>query len=175
MVVCIPSITSDFYLAGIVNVFALGNWGPFGTRMRGHRWGEALRESFRRSGRDKVGGCVLRVCSHGYGVQWVVWWTEMVSGWLIEGRAELADSWEKRCGLAGSGAWIEMTEATNCGTSYLLMSETGSQSWWRSQIRDRNVDKTSMFLDSLKVIIWLSTWWNFSQNWNLFTPPTMKI
>jgi len=37
------------------------------------------------------------------------------------------------------------TNWATSGISYLLTSETGSQSWWRTQLRGRNVDRSMLF------------------------------
>jgi len=49
----------------------------------------------------------------------------------------------------GPGTSIETMKATNPATyktSYLLTSKTGSQSWWRPQIKGQNVDEQVCFL-----------------------------
>ena len=47
---------------------------------------------------------------------------------------------------------MEATNPATYGTSYLLTSKTGSQSWWRPQIKGQNVDEQVCFLGFIKVI-----------------------
>jgi len=64
-------------------------------------------------------------------------------------------------------SWMEMTAATKwvmSGTSYLLMSETLSHSWWRPQLRGQNVGKNTVVF--LAVLYYTNIDW---QCWSRLT------
>ena len=69
-------------------------------------------------------------------------------------------------GLFWTETWGATSWATYGTSFYILTTGTGSQSWWRLPTWSRNVDKQFVVFGCIRVIniVFVSTWWNFSQN-----------